>query len=588
MKKLLFSLFFLALSVGLFAQERILFFDAQAYVNNDGSVSIVEKITVNAEHQQIRRGLYRDIPLALGEEIQIEGLQMDHEPHPYFTEKISGGIRINFGDDRYIERGKHTYSFFYKMFNVITPFEEYDEIYWNATGNYWAFPIEYARAEVFLPEGADAFENKISVYTGRSGSKASYAQREGLKFWITQPLPALSGMTVAVPFEKGYVQFSLKQKALSWIQNNYLLLGWILFGLMCIYCYVSWYLVGRDPVSRGVLRQFEPPEGISAVMAKYIYDMKFDVKIVSVLLLSMVMKGALNLRQEGKKHFILCKNEGFTQELSEEEKVAYDSLEFMTEIRNTSNIEMITLQRHLLQNLNEMGKKYFKSNGLWVSFLFFILALFLAGLYYLNENATFMVFIPIVFVFICRNLFKNYSLMVKGVSVLVLIFIVMGCFFALPRVPKELLSWFVLSIFFTVLFVLFSVLIKQYSPLGRKIKDELKGFKEYLSIGESVRVEMSDPTNAQKIFCDYLPYAVALGVENQWIETFEKILSKSELQKVFERRGFHRYTNFDSLISNISSSVSHSCRVSNSGSGSGSGGGGFSGGGFGGGGGGGR
>lgn len=584
MKKLLFSLFFLALSVGLFAQERILFFDAQAYVNNDGSVSIVENITVNAEHQQIRRGLYRDIPLRFGENIQIEGLRMDHAPHPFFTEKISGGIRVNFGDDRYIERGQHTYSFAYKMFDVIRPFKDYDEVYWNATGNYWAFPIEYARAEVFLPEGAEPFEDKISVYTGKSGSKASHAQREGLKFWITRPLSAHSGMTVAVPFEKGHIQFSSNQKTLIWLQENALLLGWILFGLMCIYCYVLWYLKGRDPVSRGVVRQFEPPQGISAVMAKYIYDMKFDIKILTVFLISMVMKGAMTIRQEGKKHFILCKKEGFEQELSQEEKNAYDSLEFMTEINNAPNGDIIMFQNELAASLNTKGKKYFKTNELWLLPLFLVIVLFLVGLYYLNQNAVFMVLPPVLFVPVCRTLLKTSSLTGKALSLLILILIGLGCFFVLPMLPKELLFWLVLFISFTVLFVLFAVLIRQYSPNGRKIKDALEGFKEYLSIGEAGRVEMSDPTNAQKIFCDYLPYAVALGVENKWIASFEKLLSKSDIQEQLAKCGFNCFVGVNTLLSSVNSSLISSCRTQHSGSD----GGGFSGGGFGGGGGGGR
>ena len=140
MKKILLFLFLFCFPFVLSAQERILFFDARAYVNLDGSVSITENITVNVEHKEIRRGIYRDIPLNAGE-IVVENLKMDGYSHPYFEENINGGLRINFGDDRMISRGTHTYSLSYTVSDAVKPFSKYDEVYWNVTGNDWIWPI---------------------------------------------------------------------------------------------------------------------------------------------------------------------------------------------------------------------------------------------------------------------------------------------------------------------------------------------------------------------------------------------------------------------------------------------------------------
>ncbi|MBR3899734.1 MAG: DUF2207 domain-containing protein [Elusimicrobiaceae bacterium] len=114
--------------------------------------------------------------------------------------------------------------------------------------------------------------------------------------------------------------------------------------------------------------------------------------------------------------------------------------------------------------------------------------------------------------------------------------------------------------------------------------NEIEGFKQYLSVAESRRVSASDPLDPQKIFCDYLPYAFALGVESEWIESFDDVLTE-EKKRWAGNRGLIGTLSFHSMINSMNKSFASATTSSG---GSGSGGGGFSGGGFGGGGGGGR
>ena len=44
------------------AEERILSYDSDIDIRADGSLDVTERITVRAEGQQIRRGIYRDFP----------------------------------------------------------------------------------------------------------------------------------------------------------------------------------------------------------------------------------------------------------------------------------------------------------------------------------------------------------------------------------------------------------------------------------------------------------------------------------------------------------------------------------------------
>jgi uncharacterized membrane protein len=124
--------------------------------------------------------------------------------------------------------------------------------------------------------------------------------------------------------------------------------------------------------------------------------------------------------------------------------------------------------------------------------------------------------------------------------------------------------------------------------------DFIEGFKMYLSVTEEQALNMRhQPDITPEVFEEFLPYAIALGVENEWGKKFEQQLTATG-QEAYSpawysgyRSGGHfypaRFTS--SLGSSFSSAISSSSTPP--GSSSGSGGGGSSGGGGGGGGGGG-
>jgi uncharacterized membrane protein len=56
--------------------------------------------------------------------------------------------------------------------------------------------------------------------------------------------------------------------------------------------------------------------------------------------------------------------------------------------------------------------------------------------------------------------------------------------------------------------------------------DEIEGFKLYLKIAEGDEIRrLQAPTPTPDLFERYLPYAMALGVENEWSERFTGVLA---------------------------------------------------------------
>jgi len=144
---------------------------------------------------------------------------------------------------------------------------------------------------------------------------------------------------------------------------------------------------------------------------------------------------------------------------------------------------------------------------------------------------------------------------------------------------------------------LFFHLLKAPTGVGRKAMDEIEGFKRFLGATEKDRMNMLNPVeHTPQLFEKYLPYALALDVEQQWSEQFAEVLSSASVSPEQSGSGpvWYSGASWNSLAaagftSSLGSSFSDAISSSSTapGSSSGSGGGGSSGGGGGGGGGGG-
>ena len=145
----------LALPLVAVSDERILEFHSDVRVFADGMIEVTETIKVRAEGRQIRRGIYRDFPVdyedRLGNEYRMRlepiAVLRNGDRESFHTVRSGRDVRTYFGrSDRFIDRGVHTYTFRYRVDRMIGFFDEHDELYWNVTGNGWAFPIEGPRA----------------------------------------------------------------------------------------------------------------------------------------------------------------------------------------------------------------------------------------------------------------------------------------------------------------------------------------------------------------------------------------------------------------------------------------------------------
>lgn len=144
-------------------RERIVSFDSEIWVHGDASMTVRETITVDSTRRKIRRGIFRDFPTKYRDlsgnrfvvGFEVQEVLRNGKREPYRTEQLSNGIRIRIGDaDVLIPKGRHVYRITYRTDRQLGFFDDFDELFWNVTGNGWDFPIERARATVHLPDGA--------------------------------------------------------------------------------------------------------------------------------------------------------------------------------------------------------------------------------------------------------------------------------------------------------------------------------------------------------------------------------------------------------------------------------------------------
>ena len=130
----------------------------------------------------------------------------------------------------------------------------------------------------------------------------------------------------------------------------------------------------------------------------------------------------------------------------------------------------------------------------------------------------------------------------------------------------------------------FGYLMKAPTQRGREMLDELDGFELYLNVAEQQDLALAHPPEkTPELFERFLPYAIALGVENEWGEQFVGVfrsLGKSGAQG-YHPGWYHGSTpvnNIAQFSQGLGKELSSAVSSASTPPGSSSGGGGFSGG----------
>ncbi|MDA2923237.1 DUF2207 domain-containing protein [Acidobacteria bacterium AH-259-L09] len=449
----------------------------------------------------------------------------------------------------------------YRVRYALRFFEEYDEFYWNVTGDEGAVPIESASTRIQLP--TDVTGLRGVAFAGPFGSVEQATQVEVAENIVTvealRSLNMREGLTVSVVWDPGVIHRpGSLEKALFFISNNWIFAIPLLAFILMFWL---WYTRGRDPRLRPIVPQYVPPGDITPAEVGTLLDNSPDLRDITATLVDLAVRGYLLIEETEKDQwFGLWSNREYRFILRKQPSDWYDLQPHERELLGAifsdgslQSVELSDLQNKFYKDLPAIRDQIFKR--------------LIARRFYVTRP---------------DKVKRRYMILAAVLAAIPFFAFTAGGDF-LGQTPVSLIVAGFLSAGSIAFFGWF---MPVRTLLGTRYLERILGFEEFLERVESDRFKRM--IKGPEMFEKYLPFAMALGVEKNWAEAFADIYREPpDWYHGSSFRGFHTrsfVSNLNRMSTQTAAIMSSSPRSSGGSGFGGGGGGGFSGGGFGGGG----
>ena len=491
---------------------RIRNFDALLTVNGDGSLDVVEQITVH--FRGAADSIVRDISLrqnnAQGRAVKLKvsavsAADVNGQPLRVEQERKNWGwtrgLRVSIPNTVNADR---TIVIRYRVANAIRFYSsaikagERDELYWNITGNEWDASIDTVHAHVVLPNGATptseaAYANALTVADAKieqDGPEIDFSSR--------YRLPPHSGMTVGIDWPAGYISPRTSERGdelAGQVRQSPILIPFIAFFV----AFVFWMKRGRDPGEDTVQVQFDPVDGATPAELGTIVDNTADTRDIASTLVDLAVRGYIRIEETAQSKILglgehadyiihIVRKHAEWVGLRPHEIRCLGALSsaspfdpftiLVAQLRNTFPRAMPRIRDGIFDSLVSRGYYRERPDALrkkWIGAAV-IIALIGYGLATLGERMQWVTLAPDAF-------------MTAGIATAI---IVLG----------------------------FGLIMPARTVAGVRARAAALGFKEFLGRVESDRYDKM--ITSPEMFERFLPYAMAFGVEKRWAGTFAR------------------------------------------------------------------
>ena len=558
------ALLAMAVPLGASAAEQIRSFEARLALGRAGAFTVEETIAYDFG-ADARRGIFRRIPVRYGRgraadyRIGLEVEAVDDgagTPRPYRVTREGSDVVVRIGDPDRTVTGSQRYRLRYRVTRGLLHFDEHDELYWNVTGTEWPVPIGRASAALVLPDASEPGGLRLGCFTGPQG-----AVGRDCRIWVdadgshveavtSGALAPGEGLSIVVGLPKGLVE-APSRLASAWARATDWLTWLALLPLAALAAMIAlWRRHGRDvPTQAAIPVRYEPPADMTPAEMGTVIDERVHPADLTATLLDLAVRGHLQIVEHEADGFLFLSSRDY--EL----------------VRRESAAPLRPFERALLDALLG-GQERVRVSSLKNRFHRHLPSLE-TTLYELVAGGRWFRWSPAQ----VRRRWRVGALGLLGAAVPVL----MATESLMHAVPVALTGLIVAA---------FAPAMPRRTRAGRRAYEEILGFKEFLARVDRDRLERSGGRTADR-FERILPYAVVLGVADQWADAFADVYTQPPAWYAgtpgrFDSRGF--VSDVGRSMQTIGTTMTS--RPSGSGSSGFSSGGGFSGGGFGGGGGG--
>ncbi len=528
-------------------------FAIEYQINTDGTVLVEETIVYDFETAQ-RRGIFRIIEKHHPQpatawyksrtvEIDLVKVTRDNKTEPVSVTESKNQIEFKIGNPAVTISGPHTYTIEYVLSGALSYGSEGAEFYWNATGNDWPVEIQSVTAFVNGPLNQENFAC-YRGFTGETDTCQANTNGEDVVFSSLDLLPG-EGLTIATEIDQAVVAKLIAEEI------SYLPFGFVVAFLWLLYFARSAYRFRtKDKADRPVVAQYEPVKGYLPMYTGVIFDGQLDPRDVTAGIVYLAEQGFIKIKKTEKKVLVFFEVTDYEitllRPLSELDNQFLEKLSGLLFTKNTPVSTTVMLSKlsesrvansKKILSLKSALQADLKKTGLTI-----------ATLPPWTFGKTFILACPIVFL--------GFFLWVEnGIILVVLVSI-------------------------TSLFIGIAFIVDRSTARGYELKNHLEGFKLFLSVTDKDRFAFHNaPEKSPEVFMEYLPYAIALGVEKEWSKVFADITIPQPDWYEGGNIGTFSATALTNDISAFSNSFSASSGTSGSSGGGSSGGGGGGGGG---------
>ena len=453
----------------------------------------------------------------------------------------------------------------YNVRNGTRFFKDYDEFYWNVTGNDWPVPIDHASATVRLPESA-AGSLRAQAFTGVYGSKqrdaAANVDGATAQFETSNPLPMRGGLTIDVYIPQGILSEPDALTKFFWFVggNPVVFFPVVVFASM----FLLWWYKGRDPdPGMSVAPMYEPPPGISPAEAGTLLDDSIHPRDITSTVVDLAVRGYIKIEETAEKVLL------FTHK---------DYIFHLLKPREQWGADLAPHERVMLENvfaggvetrLSSLKNRFYTAVPVIRQDI--MSALKTKGIYLLDPESA-----------------NGYSI---GAAVAIIVPFAIFQYMGWANFFNSAPLLIVCGAISVAIWWLFARVMTAKTVKGARTRIAVLGFQEFMNRVDADRLKLMPPTTFEK----YLAFAMALGVEHHWAQAFAGIIKDPPNWYVgpggVYGAGFNPIffsSSMHSMATDMHQVFVSAPRASSGGSGfggGGGGGGGFSGGGFGGGGG---
>ena len=398
-----------------------------------------------------------------------------------FTEGNRRIIQVNFD----LTDASATWTFHYRAEAVVMFFDQGDELRWYVFDAETPVPIGSVTATVKLPGSVPVDKMTQAVQSGYGVQTSVASPGPSTMVYAASDIPPFTNFWIVTGFPKDVVEFTWTARRVgAFIVPK---VGFILPMAAFLGMFLLWRRRGRDdPAAMYAKYVSEPPSDLSPGLVGALIDEKVDTKEVIATIVDLARRGYLEITDTKKEGIFTKPMTIFTRRKSLDELQGFEKkvAQSLFDSKYPDQVTTSELKNRFYTHVGPIVEQVYNETTK-------------AGLFHDSPKKV-------------RARWIGYGFLVA--VVLGLLTAIMGW----TGVPGW--GWFLLGSIFAVIIVwAYSPFMPQRTAKGAQEQKKWEAFRNYLH--DLTRFQ--DMGAAQESFEKYLPYAIAFGVEKQWVRRFE-------------------------------------------------------------------